>query len=186
MRAHFLSILILRCKFQNNNISLKIFSIISVLVFQLHKLMATKNQNIFTGAGFIAVIITFLLYKNSRKESDKTRTCARPNPQSIVAERKENSMKQKNTLTKLGHALKTSPKKANTVSHQNRRNLPVVHNNRRHPTHRNQQYSDHYGAERVNRIRTAIVNSDGSYIAIDVYSHSRVNARRRYRNIERR
>lgn len=81
-------------------------------------------------------------------------------------------MKRNNALTRLSHALihylKTSPDKNDRVTQPNKRNLPVVHNNRRHPTHRNQQYSDHYGAESVNRIRTTIVNYDCSYIAIDV------------------
>ena len=99
-------------------------------------------------------------------------------------------MKRNNALTRLGHALtrnlKTSPKKADGVTYQNRRNLPVVRSSHRPKSSRNQQYSDHYRAVRVNRIRTAIVNSDGSYVAVDVYSHSSIHARRRYRKIERR
>lgn len=98
--------------------------------------------------------------------------------------------KHSNTLTRLGHALtsylKTSPDNTNRMSQPDRRNLPAVRNKRRHQPRRHQQYSEQYRAESVNRARTAIVNPDGSYIAIDIYSLNTANAKRRYRNIERR
>lgn len=94
--------------------------------------------------------------------------------------------KHSNALSRLGHALtrylKTPP---DNHSKPDRRNLPAVRDKHRPQPQRHQQYSDQYGAESVNRARTAIVNPDGSYIAIDVYSHNVANARRKYRNIER-
>ena len=95
-------------------------------------------------------------------------------------------MKQRSTLTRLGHALKTLHKKPDRVTHPNRRNLSAVRTSHQYKPSRNQQYSEHYRAESVNRIKAAIVNSDGSYIAIDVYSHSSIHARRMYRKTERR
>lgn len=95
--------------------------------------------------------------------------------------------KHSNVLTRLGYALtrylKTS---TDNPSKHDRRNLSAVRSKHRLQPHRHQQYSDQYEAESVNRARTAIVNPDGSYIAIDVYSHNVAQARQRYRNIERR
>ena len=110
-------------------------------------------------------------------------------PGELVINRKEKSMKRPNTLSKLGHALtrylKSAPVQSNSGNSTCKRNIPVVRNERQPCPGRKQMCLEDYRAQSTNCVRSRIVNADGSYITVEVFSYSSAHARRSYRKKER-
>ena len=84
--------------------------------------------------------------------------------------------RKKNALARLGHTLNSylSADKAKKQKHS-------VPSSKHKPARRHQESSEQQGIQSTNRVRSCIVQPDGTMITVDVFNHQSAHARRRYR-----
>ena len=86
--------------------------------------------------------------------------------------------RKKNALAKLGHALSGYLKTA-SADKGNRQKQPVSQSKHK-PVRRHQEYAERCGIQSINRVRSCIVQPDGTTVTVDVFNHHSAHARRWY------